>query len=49
MDTVASFSLVMDKDQEFVTDELLVSHPYQGQMSEFVDESSQLVRTFLEN
>ena len=49
VDTVASFSLVMDKDQKFVTDEQLVSHPYQGKMSEFVEESSQLVRTFLEN
>ena len=49
VDSVASFSLVMDKEEKFETEKELVNHPHEGQLNEFIKESSGLVRTFLDD
>eukprot|EP00092_Neocalanus_flemingeri_P020741 GFUD01022476.1.p1 GENE.GFUD01022476.1~~GFUD01022476.1.p1 ORF type:complete len:461 (-),score=147.82 GFUD01022476.1:186-1568(-) len=49
VDTVASFSLVLDREGEFRTEKGLRSHPYKGRLSDFVEESSGLVNNFLED
>jgi len=49
VDTIGSFSLVMDKEQKFETSNDLVNHPHEGQLSEFINESSSLVSRFLED
>jgi len=47
-DTISSFSLVMDGKCNFETDKDLKSHPYEGDIVEFIEESSRLVNMFLE-
>ena len=49
VDTIGSFSLVMDKEQNFSTSNDLVHHPYEGKLKEFIKESSSLMKRFLEN
>jgi len=49
VDTIGSFSLVMDKEQNFETSNDLVNHPHDGQLREFINESSSLVSRFLED
>jgi len=49
VDTIGSFSLVMDKEQNFETSNDFVNHPHKVQLSEFINESSNLVSRFLED
>ena len=49
VDTVATFSLVMDREGEFRTNKEFVSYPFKGKLNQFVEESSGLVRRFLED
>eukprot|EP00092_Neocalanus_flemingeri_P027299 GFUD01029609.1.p1 GENE.GFUD01029609.1~~GFUD01029609.1.p1 ORF type:complete len:463 (+),score=141.61 GFUD01029609.1:102-1490(+) len=49
VDTISTFSLGLDREEGFGIEQEFGSHPYQGQLSEFVEESSGLVRTFLED
>ena len=49
VDTVATFSLDMDKEGVFRTKDDFDSHPYEGKLSQFVEESSGLVKRFLED
>ena len=49
VDTVATFSLVMDREGEFRTNKEFNSHPFKGKLNQFVEESSGLVRRFLED
>jgi len=49
VDTVATFSLEMDKEGVFRSTDEFNSHPYEGKLSRFVQESSGLVKRFLED
>jgi len=47
VDTISSFSLHMDRQGIFKTEEGFKSHPFKGTLSEFVEESSHLVKRFV--
>lgn len=49
VDTVATFSLGMDREGEFRTNKEFASHPFKGKLNQFIEESSGLVRRFLED
>ena len=46
--TIASFSLEMNENGKFSTNEKLKSHPFLGNLEEFIMECSDKVNTFLE-
>ena len=48
VDTVATFSLELNREGEFESVEGFHSHPYQGNLEEFVEESSGCVRKLLD-
>ena len=47
VDSISTFSLEMDREGAFNIKKGFSSHPFKGKLSEFVEESSEVVKTFL--